>query len=173
MKISLMFCTIQYSYVNTLILYRTLLPVVVCAYVNFTCYFHMQITSIAIESNSNLRNPRSEILTFIAFGSDHIAMHISFETDFQLSKNVTFEIETVINSYLSNNTVNNLEVIGFQPSGKYITLPVTYVHDNVNVLFSTNLLLMLSVLLFLHIFACTDVHTNISVCNYICTYILY
>jgi len=91
----------------------------------------MQITSIAVESNSNLRNPRSEILTFIAFGSNHIAMHISFETDLQLSKNVTFEMEAVINSYLSNNTVN-LRVIGFKPSGKCITL-CTDVHNYTNI----------------------------------------
>ena len=48
-------------------------------------------------------------------------MHISFEMDSQLSENVTSEISTVINSYLSSTTFT-LEVIGYLPSSKcYIT----------------------------------------------------
>lgn len=64
-------------------------------------------------------NPKSDLLTFIAFGNSYVTTRISFEMDLQPSENITSNIEAAINLYLSNSTYT-LEVISFQPSSKSV-----------------------------------------------------
>jgi len=68
-----------------------------------------------MESNEIIRNPRSEVT--VLRDTDAVAIHISFEVNDQLSKNIIVDTEDLVHSFLSN--VTNIEVQGFQPNSKY------------------------------------------------------